>query len=68
MRVKHVNVRQRLKVCPVVVPLVGRERLLTCEHSEVTDCHLSYVTKYRTVEQHKCQGWLHHTPYQGRDQ
>jgi len=42
----------------VVVPVVGQERLLTCQHSEVDTCHLSYVTKYRTVEQHKCQEYF----------
>ena len=45
----------------VVVPVLGRERLLTCSHSQVRSCHLTYSTRYRTVEQHKCQGMSHNT-------
>ena len=50
---------ERLRVTAVVVPVFGRERLLTCSHSQVRSCHLTYTTKYRTVEQHKCQGRSH---------
>ena len=50
----------------MVVPVVGQERLVTCEHSQVSSCHLSYVTRYRTVEQHKCQGREQHSRREGK--
>ena len=49
----------------VLVPVVGREILLRCEHSQVRTCHLTYLTKYRTVEQHKCQGSHQHRRREG---